>query len=171
MKEDWERCIAFVLKMEGGETAENDPNDPGGLTKFGISQKAYPSLDVAALTLEQAKEIYRKDYWNAVHGDDLPFPLALVAFDCGVNQGTAEARRLLQMSLKVKVDGNVGPITVAAAAKAGTYEVKKFIAARLAHYTRIILNNPKLEVFAFNWSYRMIALAEETLQRQSKETI
>jgi lysozyme family protein len=57
----WETAIAFVLRMEGGTTVENDPHDPGGMTKFGISHKAFPDLDIANLTLEQAKEIYRRE--------------------------------------------------------------------------------------------------------------
>ena len=54
-------CIAHVLAAEGGLV--NDPKDPGGVTKFGISQRSYPALDIRALTLDDAKTIYQRDYW------------------------------------------------------------------------------------------------------------
>jgi len=60
MSDNFERCIAFVLRHEGGYV--NDPRDPGGETKYGISKRAYPGLDIKNLTEEQAKEIYRQDY-------------------------------------------------------------------------------------------------------------
>ena len=54
-------CIAHVLAAEGGLV--NDPQDPGGVTKFGISQRAYPALDIRALSLDDAKAIYQRDNW------------------------------------------------------------------------------------------------------------
>jgi len=163
VENDWEKAIAFVLKMEGGETAELDPNDPGGLTKYGISQQAYPSLDIRGLSLEDAKKIYRRDYWERCKCDDLPQALALCVFDCAVNQGPSVARRILQMSLGVTVDGIIGPKTLAAASKATKYHVKKFLAERLAAYLRLMFEKPVLKVYAVNWSYRVLSLSELVL--------
>lgn len=163
MNADWEKAIIFVLKMEGGTTAENDPNDPGGLTKFGISKKAYPNLDIASLTLEQAKEIYRKDYWEACRCDELPTGFAISVFDTAVNQGVGKARRLLQIALEVEVDGILGEKTIQAAFKAEPYRVKKFLAERLAAYARLMAENKGLLVYAVNWSYRVVSLAELVL--------
>lgn len=159
MKEDWNQAINFVLKMEGGSAFENDPDDPGGETRFGISKKAYPNLDIRKLTLEQAVELYHRDYWIPCRCDDLPTALSISVFDCAVNQGVSIARRLLQMALDVTVDGHIGPITLAAAAKAGPYRVKRFLAERMAHYCRVILAKPNLVVFAVNWSNRVLSLA------------
>lgn len=50
-----------LILHEGGYV--NHPDDPGGETKFGISKRRYPSLNIADLTLYQARNIYRKDYW------------------------------------------------------------------------------------------------------------
>jgi lysozyme family protein len=161
MNKDWDSAIAFVLKMEGSYTL--DPNDPGGETKFGISKKAYPSLDIANLTEEQAKEIYLRDYWNPCSCDELPPALAICVFDTAVNQGITKAKRILQISLDVTVDGVIGDKTVAAAFKANSYHVKKFLANRMSEYMRLINANPSLMVFAINWSYRVISLADLVL--------
>ena len=83
-----------VLSHEGGYV--NDPNDPGGETKWGISKRSYPHLDIAALTLEDAQEIYRRDYWYALNLNAQPWPKALCLFDCAVNMGRGVALELYQ---------------------------------------------------------------------------
>lgn len=110
----FERAVANVLKNEGG-LIEN-PSDPGGLTNFGISQRAYPSLDIRNLTVEQATQIYRTDYWDKIRGDELWEPLAFVLLDFAANSGVSEATKALQRVLKVPVDGVMGPQTTRAAA-------------------------------------------------------
>lgn len=89
MTGNFNRSIAFVLKWEGGYV--NDPRDPGGETKYGISKKAYPSLDIKALTEDAAREIYRKDYWDKAGCGALEWPLCLVHFDTAVNMGNGRA--------------------------------------------------------------------------------
>lgn len=156
----WEIAIQFVLKMEGGLTAENDPNDPGGLTKFGISQKAYPKLDITNLTLDEAKAIYKRDYWEACQCDQLPPAFAIAVFDTAVNQGTREAQKILQITLGVEVDGIIGQKTIAAAHKVGSSAGRRFLAQRLAAYARLMAAKQNLLVFAANWSNRVLALME-----------
>ena len=92
-------------------------------TKFGISAAAYPTLDIAALTLAEAQAIYRRDYWDRMHGDALPAPLALLTFDGAVNQGAPRAARWLQEALGVAADGDIGPITLTAVASADPLDV------------------------------------------------
>jgi len=92
MSSNFERAFSFVVGEEGGYV--NNSIDPGGETKFGISKRAYPDLDIAALTLEAARAIYLKDYWNALGLDERPYGAALCLFDCGVNQGVGMARIL-----------------------------------------------------------------------------
>ena len=118
------RVFAVVVGEEGGYSAGRD--DPGNWTggrvgagvlrgtKFGISAAAYPALDIAALTVEQAQAIYRRDYWDRVAGDDLPPPVALLTFDAAVNQGAERAARWLQLAAGVTADGIIGPETLAA---------------------------------------------------------
>ena len=70
MAELFETAVDFILSVEAGLV--NDPSDPGGLTKFGISQRAYPDVNIRDLTLDGAKTLYRKDYWNRCSCDKLP---------------------------------------------------------------------------------------------------
>lgn len=87
------QAFAIVVEEEGAYV--NDPADPGGETKYGISKREYPNLDIAQLTLAQAQEIYQRDYWNALDCDAYPWEMALVLFDCGVNQGVSAAKGIL----------------------------------------------------------------------------
>ena len=84
-----DRALAFTLRWEGGYV--NDVNDPGGVTKYGISQRSFPDLDIKNLTLEEAKEIYRVKYWEAINGDARPFHEAVAIFDFAVNSGVHRA--------------------------------------------------------------------------------
>ena len=72
-------CISHVLAAEGGLV--NDPKDPGGVTKFGISQRSYPALNIRELTPDDAKALYQRDYWAPIQGEDLPAGLDLVVLD------------------------------------------------------------------------------------------
>ncbi len=92
MSDNFERAVAFILRHEGGYV--NDLRDPGGETKFGISKRAYPHLDIKGLTEAEAKEIYRKDYWDRAGCGALEWPLCLVHFDACVNMGLARATEI-----------------------------------------------------------------------------
>lgn len=87
------QAFAIIIGEEGGYS--NDPADPGGETKYGISKREYPNLDIAQLTLEQAQDIYQRDYWSPLNCDSHGWEMALVLFDCGVNQGVSAAKGLL----------------------------------------------------------------------------
>lgn len=80
------------LKADGGYT--NDPRDPGGETKWGISKRANPDLDIKNLTLGEAIERYKRNYWDAYKTrsppldlDEVPIDYAVSVFDTGVNCG------------------------------------------------------------------------------------
>jgi len=89
---NFDAAFALVVDAEGNYV--NDPDDPGGATKFGISQRSYPALDIASLTLEDAKAIYQRDFWNRLGLDNDPWPVALLTFDAAVNQGPSFAASL-----------------------------------------------------------------------------
>jgi lysozyme family protein len=180
MDTNWDKAIGFVLRMEGGYTL--DSNDPGGETIFGIARnrnaswqgwsivdakrndQGFPaSLENDPDLKASAIEFYKQNFWNAISGDDLPTPLAISVFDCAVNQGVSKARHLLQIALEVEVDGVIGTKTIAAASRADTYRIKKFLTERLSAYARTMVENPKLLVFANNWSYRVLSLAQIVL--------
>ena len=108
----FDRAFALVVGEEGGYV--NDVRDPGGETRFGISKRAHPTVDIRNLTLAGAKAIYKAEYWDTVQGDALPPALALILFDFGVNAGVKSAAMMLQRLLGVPADGSVGPRTLAA---------------------------------------------------------
>ncbi len=93
MKTDLEQALDFVMRWEGGYT--RDPHDPGGETKWGISRRAYPNLDIKGLTRDEAAGIYRRDYWDRAGCAGLPSPLDLVVFDTAVNTGVERALEFL----------------------------------------------------------------------------
>lgn len=92
----FERAMEFISKWEwrgrldGAPT--NDPKDPGGFTKFGIAQKFHPELVVANLTLQQALEIYWKDYWLPSNAGSYPTEMAIAVMDAAVNCGVSRAK-------------------------------------------------------------------------------
>jgi lysozyme family protein len=94
MNSNFEQSLAFVLKWEGGYSF--DPNDPGGETNFGISKKSHPDLDIKNLTLEQAKEIYKNEYWNKCRCNVFEWPYDIILFDTAVNLGVTKALIFLQ---------------------------------------------------------------------------
>ncbi|MGH7091826.1 MAG: glycoside hydrolase family 108 protein [Stellaceae bacterium] len=127
----FDAAFAVVAALEGGFA--NEPDDPGGATRFGISKRAYPGLDIARLTLEDAKAIYRRDYWEAHRCGAMPWRWALAAFDGAVNQGAA-AILLLQRALGLAEDGVVGPETLRLAAEANDDAFAEFLALRAERY-------------------------------------
>jgi lysozyme family protein len=112
------RAIAATLEHEGGYS--DNPADPGGETKYGISRREYPHLDIKSLSREQAMEIYYRDWWTRFHFARLPDAPAAKLFDLAVNMGPANAVRCLQRALRacgrrLGDDGALGPETIAAA--------------------------------------------------------
>ena len=93
---NWLRSIEFVLRWEGGYA--NDVRDPGGETMYGLSRRSYPDLDFSALTVDQAKMIYFRDYWKAAGCHELPWPVCLAHFDAAVNCGVGCAGNLLRQT-------------------------------------------------------------------------
>lgn len=130
---DFERSLAFTLKWEGGLTT-----DSGGLTKYGISQKSYPDLDIANLTLEQAKEIYKRDYWDAMKCDTFMFPECMVLFDSSVNCGETQTKKWL-----IESEQNGG--------------WRNILLLRIAHYTTLA-KNTKYRGYFQGWMNRVMDL-------------
>lgn len=95
---------------EGGYS--NDPHDRGKETKYGISKRSYPALDIKNLTRADVKPIYRRDFWGPAGCDAVPDALKYPLFDFAVNSGPKTAVRTLQKRLQVETDGIIGPITL-----------------------------------------------------------
>jgi lysozyme family protein len=143
-------AIGLVLQNEGGYV--NHPSDPGGETKYGITKRQYPELDIANLTVEQAKGIYKRDYWDAISGDRLPPQIATLVFDCAVNQGPKRAIKFMQTALGTSADGVIGPRTLHAAYVADPAAfATRMNAERALHYASL----STFDVFGKGWMRRL----------------
>ena len=154
-------AVRWVIDVaEGGSRLVADQ---GGLTRWGISQRAYPDLDIATLTRSQAEDIYRRDYWDAIKGDELPGMLAFVLFDGAVNLGPHQAVKILQARLRVAEDGVMGPETIGAAkAFLPCAElVALFLELRLRYYEALAREYPRHGGSLYGWRMRVMRLALE----------
>jgi lysozyme family protein len=173
----FEQAFAIVVGEEGGFTANAaDPgNWTGGAvgkgacrgTKYGISAAAYPTLDIAALTADQARGIYKRDYWDKVAGDGLPPALALIVFDAAVNNGAARGARWLQAAAGVEQDGDIGPQTLAAVAKA---DPTALLAECLAQRMNYMAALATWRTFGLGWARRLCALPFKALAMSAAAT-
>ena len=167
----FEKAFTIVVGEEGGFGA--DPRDPGNWTggrcgigacrgtKYGISAASYPLVDIAGLSLESAKAIYQRDYWNAVRGDELPPPLAMLVFDSAVNNGAGQAVRWLQSAAGAHVDGIMGPQTIEAVEKATAMELmSEFQSVRLVFMAGL----PTWRTFGRGWARRICRLPYEAIK-------
>lgn len=133
---DFDLAFERLIGSEGGYTT--GLGDPGGETNWGISKRAYPGVDIARLTREGAKAIYRRDFWDRIHADTLPAGVAFQVFDFAVNSGIDTAIRYLQRAVGVADDGHWGPVsTWAASTQTETDTIMKLNAERLDFMTRL----------------------------------
>jgi len=147
--------IDMVLQHEGGYV--NDPADPGGETKYGISKRAYPNVNIKNLTKNDAKEIYKEDYWGVGKCDKIPPHLRHIYFDMCVNFGIGKAVGVLQRAANSKsgnrldIDGKLGPLTLGSIKNLEVDRVRSF---RVLRFAEITINNPNLSKFWVGWYRR-----------------
>lgn len=157
--------VAFdhLVTLEGGYV--NDATDNGGETKYGISKRKFPDLDISNLTLQKAKEIYWREYWIPNRCEEFPKPLAFALFDGAVNHRVKSSRQLLQVALSVSPDGIIGPVTIEAASHADCRIVlARYLAGRANLYHSIILSNSSQQRFAVGWFKRLFKLQQFILE-------
>lgn len=165
MSKAFDAAVEIVLVQEGvfddeSDGFSNDPTDRGGLTRFGIAQNRHPEVDVSSLTRDQAIDIYRKQYWDINRCDELRWPYGLPVFDCGVNQGTRVAARLLQRALGITDDGIIGPKTIwAAKVSLPSYILPDFMARRIKRYSE----NTQWPTYGRGWAERTFIIHREAL--------
>lgn len=147
-----DKFIPKILFAEGGSKYTNDPNDSGGETKYGISKKAFPNLDIKNLTEEQAIIIYKKMYFDPCKIDLIKDELlALHVFDFSVTSGTHRAIEILQSVIGVLADGIFGNQTLSKV-NSGNY-VEAYKNARINYYTNIAIG--KNAKFKKGWINRI----------------
>ena len=146
----FDSAVELILEKEGG--LANHPSDPGGVTKYGITQRDYPHLDIPNITVDDAKAIYRKNYWDKIKGDSLPEGISTLVFDSAVNQGVSRATRMLQRAVGTDADGIIGPRTLAAASRANLRDFAvRFGVERALHYAGL----PTFPIFGRGWMNRL----------------
>ena len=134
-------AVERVLADEGGYSS--NPADPGGATKFGISVRANPQLNIATLTRDAAVEIYWSEWWLRFGFEQLPDAIATKTFDLAVNIGAAHAIECLQRALRacglpVTEDGAIGPATAVASRSADAAALMAALRSELAAHYRMV---------------------------------
>lgn len=124
--------LKFSIRWEGGYV--NDPDDPGGETKWGISKKAHPEEDIKNLTPLRAAEIYYTEYWKPSGASELPSPFCTAVFDTAVLCGNSRATRWLREAPK---------------------DVSKFLDLRRNFHLKTASTFPKLKKFLGGWLNRL----------------
>ena len=157
-----DEMIDHLLSLEGGYV--NDPDDPGGPTKYGVTigtlqswrGQSVTAADVQALTIDEARRIYKQRYFDRPRIDELPANLQPTVFDMYVNAG-GNAIKILQRVLRqfgesVSVDGALGPLSIGAAQKvdaaAGNYLVNAYGIARRDYYYSLADRRPSSRKYA-----------------------
>ena len=166
MDNNFSKAFEIVIGHEGGYV--DDPQDRGGETKFGISKRSYPDVDIKNLTLQDAKEIYYKDFWNVrkMNLDHVPLEVAVELFDTGVNIGSSTTRKMLQKALNllnrvetrfadIKMDGWIGKETLRVLKMVDQKELLKVLnGLQFVRYLEIVERDHTQERFFAGWIKR-----------------
>ena len=156
---NFETAFDLLITHEGGFS--NHPDDPGGATMYGVTEAVARAEGYTGsmkdLTLDFAKSVYRKRYWDACRCDQMPDPLRYPLFDAAVNSGPGQAIKWLQSAVGVKVDGAIGPVTQQAVNVLPAQVTRqKMVGARL----RFMTNLANWPSFSKGWARRIAAILE-----------
>lgn len=131
MIDNFEKSLKYVLQFEGGFV--DNPKDPGGPTKYGITRKSYQDFlgryvsltMIRNLNQKDAIPFYKKKYWDVCGCDSLKSGVDFCVFDYAVNSGPFRSIKVLQKFLGLKEDGIFGDKT-------------KFAAQNIENYSSLI---------------------------------
>ncbi len=168
----FDASFGMLMVHEGGYV--NNSADPGGMTNLGVTKRAWEKYvghpvseaDMRALTPDRVKSFYKTEYWDKIHGDDLPAGLDYCVNDTCVNSGPGRAVMLLQGVLGLKEDGALGPVTLAAVRERDPHDiVPAYCEARLDFMKTL----PTWHVFGEGWEPRVERVQAEALSLVSHE--
>lgn len=150
-------CLPRILVHEGGWS--DHPADPGGATMKGVTLAVYRAFKGRAVTKAELRKIsdadlaaiYRRNYWDVVHADELPAGVDYVTFDIAVNSGPGRAAKILQSAADATPDGAVGPATLAAVARVSPALLIKAMGARREAFYRSLST---FDTFGRGWIAR-----------------
>lgn len=169
MRDNLSIALKHVLQHEGGFS--NHPKDPGGATNFGVTQRVYdayrdragdPRRSVRAITAGEVQDIYKRQYWDAIRGDDLPSGLDYALFDYAVNSGPRRAAQDIQRELGLKqVDGIIGQVSLAGIEREDVYGLIERLCARRMRFLRGLKH---FKTFGNGWTRRVNDVQEIALK-------
>lgn len=183
-QEKFEKAIAFSLKEEGGRNFNIVNGKPviksyakadlGGATAYGVTWQTLKTAykagivgheDICKLTPEEARLIYKKNYWDKYKWQELKWPVCLCCLDCCINHGKFAyilQRAAVECGQSVVIDGKFGPKTFAALKACEPQKlVKAIYKQRKIYYEKIIARNPSQEKYRKGWMRRADEMARE----------
>ena len=171
MQDNFEECLALVLKHEGGYV--NNPRDPGGMTNLGVTKKVWEewvghSVDEAAMRAlgpADVAPLYKKNYWDKIRGNDLPLGVDYACFDLAVNSGTGRAARILQACCGVNQDGAIGPATLTAVEKQSPMDLAQQICENRLEFLQAL---PTWTTFGRGWGRRVDEVKKVAMDMAAK---
>ena len=176
MKKNFRVSLAHVLAHEGGYV--DHPLDPGGATNLGITRRTLaawrgvrpwrklPKSEVKSLKRREAARIYRARYWDGVSGDKLPSGVDYAVFDYAVNSGVARAAKALQSVVGARVDGIVGPMTLAAVSR---HHPKTIIRRLIARRRNFLQRLRTWKTFGRGWTARVNGVLTDALEMEKEQ--
>lgn len=155
----FDEAFTKLLGHEGGYVAH--PSDPGGATRWGVTERIARANgytgDMREFPADFAKQIYRRDYWDAVKADHLPQTVRYAVFDAAVNSGVRQSIKWLQQSLGVSDDGVIGAVTLNAAKSVNP---QLLLARILSRRLDFMASLPTWPAFGKGWARRIASLME-----------
>lgn len=158
MKQNFAEALQKLLVHEGGFV--NHPADPGGMTNLGVTKKVWEEWvghpvdekQMRNLTPEKVAPLYRAKYWNKIKADELPTGVDYVVFDAAVNSGPGRAAKWLQACVRVEVDGEIGPKTLAAV---NAFDANQLIEDYAKRRLSFLIDLPTWNTFGKGWGRRV----------------
>jgi lysozyme family protein len=147
---NFDEAFELLIGHEGGYV--NNPNDPGGETKYGISRRQYPGEDIANMTLERAKTIAKRDFWGPAGCDVVPDAVKFDLFDTAFNSGVTTAIKLLQRAASSLEDGKLGNYTLI---NVQSMDPERLLARFNGHRLDLLNNLPTWPQFGRGWTQRI----------------
>ena len=169
METNFKSSLDHILKSEGGfqddlrDNGNKLPDGRKGCTNLGVTQAVWEAYvghkvstsDMKALTPDKVAPFYKRRYWDAVHGDDLPSGVDYLAFDFAINAGAGRALKTLQSVVGVPADGAIGPKTLTAVKAIDSKElINKYTNAKEDFYRAL----PSFNIYGKGWLARTSAV-------------
>ena len=186
----FKEAMKYTFYWEG-KKLENNPNDPGGLTNFGIILPVLKDMglagdfdldgdvdadDLKLMDEEKATAVYKEQFWKRYKCGFLEYPISIKYFDTAVNLGPYQAGLILQRAINashcsycsgklLKVDGIVGPITRKAINVSYADEILvAFKSEQAGVYRMIVYKKPEMDEFLNGWLRRAYSVPGDILE-------